>query len=63
MIPVVAGPSTSRFPRFIAKIVTIGAKTLYLFFSARNPARPDSVDPKCDELPGYVNARMTGRAV
>ena len=41
MIFVVAGPRTSRFVKFIANIVVIGARTLSRFSFAKKPPKPD----------------------
>jgi hypothetical protein len=51
MIFVVAGPTNTRFTRLVAKTVSMGAKTLHLFLSAKNPLGPEAV-PKGDFAPG-----------
>ena len=63
MILVVAGPIHTKFVRLMAKMVAIGAKTLNLLLSARNPDKLDGVGPKGVLTPGYVRARMAGSAV
>jgi len=48
MILVVAGPRTSKFVRFMAKIVVIGARTLSRFSFAKKPLGPDGDEPRGD---------------
>lgn len=47
MILVVAGPRISKLVRLMAKIVTIGVRTLYRFSLARKPVKP----PLAEEAP------------
>ncbi len=63
MIFVVAGPNTSRFVKFIAVMATMGRRTLYRLLSARKPFKPDGEAARSVVLPGYVSAKMTGRAL
>ena len=65
MILVVAGPTTAKFTRLLANIVTKGARTLVRFFSEKTPPRLEgiAVVPNDESVPGYVRARITGRAV
>lgn len=41
----------------------IGRKTLYRLLSARKALRPDGEAARTEVLPGYVSARITGRAL
>lgn len=52
MILVVAGPRISKLDRLMAKIVTIGVRTLYRFSLARKPRKPPTLAeeaPKDDD--------------
>lgn len=56
---VVAGPMSTMLAAAHIPMVTIGVKTLYLFFASKNPDMPEAVRGP----PGYVTAMATGNAV
>jgi hypothetical protein len=59
IILVVAGPINAQLAKLVTKIVAIGNSAPHL--SANTPCRPDCILRSFD--PGYVSARMAGKAV
>lgn len=63
MILVVIGPTDTRFARLVTNMVSNGVNTCSLFSGSSTPERLDGRKAVAVLSPGYVKARMTGRAV
>ncbi|KAI9795202.1 MAG: hypothetical protein M1816_000224 [Peltula sp. TS41687] len=63
MILVVIGPNTKRFAKAVENTVANGSSVLTWCWSSNTPLSPEGPTPKAVLSPGYVNARITDKAI